>query len=181
MHPVHGGGGGEPCVPERPCGLLKAHSWWEAEQDPNPRHPAASPARTMTVFSQHMSWVRGVTHLVLREGLGHAGSWKTSWDGATRLHSGPRPRPASIPATLYQALPTWTRLGAAARSQSSWAESCLHPVPAGPALPVFASASSFVNWVVVVTTSQDGYGGKFSENLQDVEQYLTYKKTLSKC
>lgn len=35
--------------------------------------------------------------------------------------------------------------------------------------------------VVVVTTSQDGYGGKFSENLQDVEQYLTYKKTLSKC
>lgn len=124
MHPVHGGGGGEPCVPERPCGLLKAHSWWEAEQDPNPRHPAASPARTMTVFSQHMSWVRGVTHLVLREGLGHAGSWKTSWDGATRLHSGPRPRPASIPATLYQALPTWTRLGAAARSQSSWAESC---------------------------------------------------------
>lgn len=146
MHPVHGGGGGEPCIPERPCGLLKAHSWWKAEQDPNPRHPAASPARTMTVFSQHMSWVHGVTHLVLREGLGHAGSWKTSWDGATRLHSGPRPRPASIPATLYQALPTWTRLGAAARSQSSWAESCLHPVPAGPALPVFASASSFVNW-----------------------------------
>lgn len=158
--------------------MLKAHSWWEAEQDPNPRHPAASPARTMTVFSQHMSWVRGVTHLVLREGLGHAGSWKTSWDGATRLHSGPRPRPASIPATLYQALPTWTRLGAAARSQSSWAESC-----ASWASPTSLCLSFLICklGVMVVTTSQDGYGGKFSENLQDVEQYLTYKKTLSKC
>lgn len=30
--------------------------------------------------------------------------------------------------------------------------------------------------IVMVTTSRDGYEGKFSENIQDVEQYLTHRK-----
>lgn len=84
--------------------------------------------------------------------MGPAGSWKSSWDGAVRppLHPG-------------HAAPGTSDLG-----EGTWVESCLHQVTSCVSLADLCLSFLICNpGIVMVTTSQDGSEGKFSEHGHD--------------